>query len=107
MRWRNPFKTRHTTVNGSALRDELFNALQSGDERQLEVVCRTNHDRILDEFKTWLRAPDAVRANPEAIGRYGQGLIAVAQWFDRHGSPQLLAALKGEGRDNPISRWEN
>jgi hypothetical protein len=58
-------------------------------------------------FKTWLRSPDGVRTHPKAINRYGQGLLAVARWFEREGSPQLLAALEGEGRDNPISRWRD
>jgi len=93
-------------LSGSALRDALFNAAQRGDERELDSLCRANHDRVLEEFKTWLRTSEPLRA-PEAINRYGQGLAAVAEWFERDGSPQLMAALEGEPRDNPISRWSD
>ena len=95
-----------TPLSGSALRDALLNAAQRGDERELETLCRANHDRVLEEFKTWLRTSEPLRA-PEAINRYGQGLAAVAEWFERDGSPQLRAALEGERRDDPISRWSD
>jgi len=107
MRWQNLFNVRRNALRGSALRDALFNAVQSGDERELDALCRENHDRIVNEFNSWLRAPGVVRTNPEAINRYGQGLVAVARWFERDGCPQPLAALEGGGPDNPISRWRN
>jgi hypothetical protein len=107
MRWQNLFNLRHKTVMGSTLRDALFDAVQTGDEREFEAVCRANQGRILSVFKTWLTAPDGVRTDPKAIDRYGRGLIAVAHWFERNGSPQLMAVLEGEGGDNPIRRWED
>jgi hypothetical protein len=48
-----------------------------------------------------------LRADPTAVARHGEGLIAVAAWFERNGAPQLREALERKGRDNPILRWQD
>lgn len=109
MGWSSFFKRRKSGLSGSLLRDALFDAAESGDKERFDRTCRVNRLCILSEFKTWLKAPgsEALRADPDALARYGQGLIAVAEWFARNGTPQLQEALEGKGRENPILRWQN
>jgi hypothetical protein len=105
----NFFKRRESGLSGNVLRDVLFDAAETGDKEGFDRTCRVNRLRILSEFRTWLKAPEpeALRADPNALARYGQGLIVVAEWFARNGAPQLQKALEGQGRDNPILRWQN
>jgi len=103
----NFFKRRESQLSGDDLRDVLFDAAAAGDHEGFDRTCRVKSDRNLAEFKTWLKAPEAVRADPKAVARYGQGLIAVAQWFSHNGSPQLWEVLQGEGSDNPILHWQD
>ncbi len=107
MGWLNFFKRRESRLSGNELRDVLFDAAAAGDKERFERTCRVYSGRILSEFKAWLKAPEALRADPKAVARYGQGMIVVAQGFARNGAPQLSAALQGEGRDNPILRWQD
>ena len=88
-----------------ALRETLFAAAE-GDEQEFERICRANSDRIFEGFQAWLSTPRDIRGDPEAVARYGRGLIAVADWFSKEGRPQLWEALEGSGGDNPIRRWE-
>ena len=107
MRWFKYFRDRRSGL-GSALRDRLFDAIEARDERALDALCQSNRARILEEFNSWVRAPEGVRDDPNARNRFAQGLVAVAGWFERNGFPQLRAALEGEGRGtNPIDLWLN
>ena len=91
-----------------ALRDLLFNAVASGDAAAVEKLCIEHRATILESFATWQRVPDAVRADPAAMQRYAQGLIAIARLFaQRLGSSQLLARLTGDPGDNPITQWQD
>jgi hypothetical protein len=105
--WLNFFKRRESGLSGNALRDVLFDAAEKGDKEGFDRTCRVNSGRILAEFKTWLKGPEALRADPKALTRYGQGLIAVAEWFARNGEPQLEEAIQGKGRENPMLRWQD
>lgn len=107
--WLKFFKRRESRLSGNALRDVLFDAVETGDKEGFDRTCRGNRLRILSEFKAWLKAqePDTLRADPKALARYGEGLIAVAEWFARNGAPQLQVAIEGQGRDNPILRWRD
>lgn len=107
MGWLNFFRRRESRLSGNELSDVLFYAAAAGDKEGFNRTCRVYTERIVGEFKIWLKAPEAVRADPKAVPRYEQGMIAVAQWFARNGAPQLWEALQGEGRDNPILRWQD
>src|SRR5437764_10345879 len=87
-----------------SLRDSL---LAAGDERQLEALCRRHRELIGSHFRTWLKVPDEVRARPEALQAYVQGMIAVAQCFaGRLGDGSLLQAMAGPPGSNPVERWQ-
>jgi hypothetical protein len=105
--WLNFFKRRESGLSGNALRDLLFDAAETGDKGGFDRACRVNSGRILAEFKTWLKVPEMLKADPKAVARHGEGLIAVAEWFERNGAPQLLEVLQGKGRDNPVLNWQD
>lgn len=88
------------------LRTELWKALDEKNEKTFADLCASHQDLIRRHFHEWARVPDAIRADPGAIDRYSQGLIAVATHFDEKlGRPELLRLLGG-GEDNPLTRWE-
>lgn len=107
MGWLDFFKRRASRLSGNELREMLFDAAAAGDKAKFDRTCRLHRGRILHDFTTWRKAPEAVRANPEAVARYGQGLIAVAQWFSHNGAPQLWEVLQGKESDNPILHWQD
>jgi len=59
------------------------------------------------EFQNVAEGPKGPAGDPHAVARYAEGMVAVAEWFARNGSPQLREALQGAGGDNPIPRWED
>ena len=62
--------------NPDALRQGLFAV--SGDARQLEALCRGNHDLIRQHFDTWRKMPPELQNRPDEMQKYAHGLIAVA-----------------------------
>lgn len=106
MGWLDLLKRGKSGSSADLLREALLDAAEMGDEGALDRMCRDNRDRILAEFQTWQEVPHALRADPEAVARYGRGLVAVADWFARNGSPQLRETLQGVGGENPILRWQ-
>jgi tetratricopeptide (TPR) repeat protein len=89
------------------LRQALFQAAQAGDARRLERLCRANRSAVAEHFPTWQKVPPGLRDDPQALHRYMQGLVAVAQTFaDRLGSPEFLQRLMGSPQDNPLLRWQ-
>lgn len=90
------------------LREALFRAAEQADRGQLERLCRKHRQRVLDHFPRWQKPPDALRGDASALGRYVQGLIAVAEVFnERLGCPDLMARLTGTEDSNPLLRWQD
>ena len=88
------------------LRDKLLDAVARQDGEGLAALCERHQDEIRAAFISWKQIPDDVRGDPEAQTRYAQGLIAVAQLFERVGDGSLLTALMGGAADDPIAAWE-
>src|SRR5688572_24190604 len=90
-----------------ALREALLEAAAQADPRPLERLCRANQAAIVEHFASWQQVPQAIRARPDALERYAQGLIGVAQLFaEVLGEPALLQRLSGPRDSNPIAQWE-
>jgi hypothetical protein len=106
MKWLGLLRRGKPDSGADLLRDSLLDAAQEGDEESLGRMCRDERDRILANFRTWQKVPKELQADPSAIDRYARGMIAVADWFARNGSPQLWEALQGPGGDKPIERWQ-
>jgi len=76
------------------LRQMLFDAVASGDERRLERLCEEHRNVILTHAANWLEVPAAFRASPEVYEWYGSGLRAIAQFCaQRLQRPDLLDHL--------------
>jgi len=91
------------------LRDEVFDAIASGDAARAEALCRARKGEIAAAFPGWCVVPDELRRDREALQRYASCLIATAQLFEeRLGDPSLLERLRGgddEG-DHPLAAWQ-
>src|SRR6266566_6238639 len=105
MRWLDFLKGRNSGSRTNQLREALFDAAETSDNRAFDKLCRDNKDRVLEEFEMWRTVPESLRADAAAVARYGRGLIAVADWFARNGAPELSEALQGPTDRNPILRW--
>ncbi len=88
------------------LRAALLDAAARQDGEDLAALCERHQDEIRAAFLSWKKVPDDVRGDPEAQTRYAQGLIAVAQLFERVGDGSLLRALMGDAADSPVAAWE-
>src|SRR4051812_11083986 len=89
------------------LREALFDAATKG-QRPLEDLCRAHREAILASFAAWTKVPAEVRADPAAVQRYGNGLMAVVRVFDETlGDPSLFNLLAGPPKGNPISVWQD
>ncbi len=90
------------------LKGRLFAAAQAGEHQQLEALCRANRQAVIDHFPAWQKVPDEVRKDPALIQGYVQAMLAIAELFaQRLGTPELLDRLTGNGRSNPLLRWQN
>lgn len=87
------------------LRDALLEAIAQGNQSEFVRLCQNNQRIIFDHFQSWQKVPEAMRANPERVQWYSQGIIAVASYFAQNGKPALLQRLAGPPDTNPITRW--
>ena len=91
------------------LRERLFDAVASGDGAALEQGCNGHREAIVANFKDWKTVPAEVRKDPQAVQRWGNGLLQVALFFAQTlNDPQLLQLLTGGGQGgrNPIEDWQ-
>lgn len=94
------------TLSSDALRVLLFDAVAAEDAAAIAKLCAEHEALILESFPAWQKIPEEFRS-PDKLRWYGPGLIHVAQHFAaERGKPQLLNALSGGARENPLSRWQ-
>ncbi|WP_224245101.1 tetratricopeptide repeat protein [Hyalangium gracile] len=90
-----------------ALRERLFDAVQSGDGAALARLCTEHEAAILEHFPSWQNVPEEIRRDRTRLQRYGQGLVSIARYFaETRSRPELLQRLMGPPAENPIMRWE-
>ena len=96
------------SADSGVLREQLFGAVAAGDQRSFKKLCRKNADQIVGAFAKWQTVPAGIRSDPAAVGRYGQALMSVAQYFaESLGRREPLDLLTGPDDTNPITKWEN
>lgn len=61
------------------LRQQLLQAVATGDEARLTDLCRTHRDFILESASTWLIVPDTLKDNPAATDWYVRGISQLTQ----------------------------
>ncbi|MBN2359151.1 MAG: tetratricopeptide repeat protein [Deltaproteobacteria bacterium] len=94
-------------MDPKTLKELLFDAAASGDEKKLGALCQAHRQLIAEQFASWRQLPPAVPGDADAMQRQAQGLLAVAQYFAQHlGDRSLLDRLVGDPQDNPILRWQ-
>jgi tetratricopeptide (TPR) repeat protein len=83
----------------------LIDTVERSEPRQLVRLIDENRERIRAEFQSWVTVPDEVRADPTALGRYANTLIALATLFEQSGDPSLRRSLERPGGDNDLAKW--
>lgn len=101
------FKRNSTPCSEADLREALISAVERQDNKTLARLCNNNRKAILDEFRSWLKVPDEIKADPISRDRYCQGLMMVASLIEQAGDPQLIAMMIGKQEDNPLVQWQN
>src|ERR1043165_686222 len=100
-----PFKrTGSETLSLPQLRDRLIQAAASGSRQSLLDLCKLHKAQVAANVDFMAKAPDDIRADPDAMEHYIQCLIAVAQRLARECSiglpaipPRPLQAAQGSG----------
>jgi len=94
-------------LDPDALRGLLWEAVAIGDMAALETLCRTHQAAIVQAFPHWRQVPVALRSQREAVDKYVQAMVMVAQLFaQKLENPALLQLLMGSAQDNPAVRWQ-
>lgn len=100
------FRSPAQPLTPEQLRDQLFDAVASRDEKLLVKLCAAHEEAVLAGFAGWKRVPEAFRT-PDKLGWYGSGLIGVAQHFAQvRGRPELLQSMVGAPQSNPLVGWQ-
>ncbi len=93
--------------SSDSLRDALVEAALSNKEKLLRDLLSTHRQLVDDHCEEWTKAPEVIRNDKAAIGRYVNGIVAIALALAELGEPKLLEKLKGGGdAGNPLTRWE-
>jgi hypothetical protein len=80
------------------LRRLIFAAVASNDPERLAIIFRDNPADAVERAVDWMKVPDELRPNPEAVRWYSEGLRAVAQYCaDRLNRPDLFQRLEELG----------
>jgi tetratricopeptide (TPR) repeat protein len=93
-------------VSPIGLRERLLQAVQDKDWKTFLILCQQHREDIRHAFPLWQKATDVDRDDPAAVNRYGEGMVAVAQWFEHVGDPSLLTLLTGNEADNDLFVWQ-
>ena len=83
------------------LRQRLFAA----PPELLAELCERHRGEIVASFPEWMVLPEPLRGDREAAERWLAALIRIGEQLERLGEPQPLAWLYGEGRDDPVAKW--
>jgi hypothetical protein len=83
------------------LREELFAAPPDA----LAELCERHREVIVASFPEWAVLPEPLRGDREATERWLAALVRIGEQLERLGEPQPLAWLYGEGRDDPVAKW--
>lgn len=93
-------------LDPDTLREKLFDAVAAGDRARCAELCGAYEAQILANFGVWAVIPVEIRKDRQAVNRWAQGLIAVAQLFEERGHPELIERLSGPPAKNPLTVWE-
>jgi hypothetical protein len=72
------------------LLDSLIAAFSAQQYELMVKLINENTETIRERFPQWVKAPEEIRNDPEAMNRYGQTLFVVARVFERSGDRSLI-----------------
>lgn len=90
----------------SQVQIQLFEAVRRKDERELQRLANRYDEVIRHEFANWQTLPIELRGHPHWEPWYGNGLIGVADFYQRCGVSTLIQMLMGDEESNPIHAWQ-
>ena len=89
-------------VGVSELRERLFAA----SPEALAELGERHRDAIVAEFRDWLVVPEPLRRDRAATQAYADAIMRIAQQLADAGEPRPLGWLAGDGRNEPLARWQ-
>ncbi len=98
---------RPAPTSPEAVRELLFDAVQSQNDAALIRLCAEHEALLLEHHPAWLTVPESVREEPTQLQRYAQGLIGIAQCLAQtRDRPEMLQRMMGPPAGNPVVRWQ-
>jgi hypothetical protein len=77
------------------LLDSLIAAFSAQQYELMVKLINENTETIRERFPQWVKAPEEIRNDPEAMGRYVRTLHIVASLFERAGDDTLMTRITG------------
>ena len=94
-------------MSPDAVRDALIEAATAGDSHRIDELAHKQRAVILENFSSWQKVPESIRADAGETKRYVGALIAVAEHFKSAlDDPSLTERLAGTPDKNPLSKWQ-
>ena len=90
----------------SPLHQALYAAIEARDADAFNAIVREHGSGLLDQFRSWTKVPQAVRANRAATARYVDSLVTIARLFEANGEPRFMQQITGPDDTNPALVWE-
>lgn len=82
-------------IEPQVLRQELAQAIRSGDLDKLTCLCQRHEKSIFERGMIWMRIPSGIRSNPKVLRWYGQGVGLMARACARQlNKPELLERVR-------------
>ena len=97
----------HQPLSPAELLDALIEAAYQNDQLALARLCEQHSDEIVRSFPSWRSPSDQHRTDEASIERYGNGLVAIARYFDGVGDSRLIQVFRGSAAENPLVQWDN
>lgn len=96
------WKTKNPKVD---LLDLAIEAVSSNDEAVIGEFCSKYSEEIKKEFHNWKTAPEKYRKSEQAIQKYGNSVVYIAQHFLKNGDSDLMKILSSSRTENPTEKW--
>jgi len=92
-------------LSDDQLRENLFDLVAAGKNRQLKKLLTTRATRVHALFPSWKVVPADVRSSPDRTKWWAEGMIGVASAAVELGDGSLFSLLQGQSADNVVLLW--
>ena len=101
------FSFRRGQLVDDELRERLFDAVAASDTDTVRKLTKRHRERVISLFPTWRTLPPAVRADPDQVKFWAEGLIGLASVAAESGDGSLMAQLQEPPETNVVVSWQN